>query len=181
MKRIYIEGENDINIRKAFSDLFKTELGKNMPKIVMGCGISETVSKFRSTPLEQGKERFLLVDSDELLTDKADLVRRVNEKCSQKNLRIEATCDNTFFMVQEVEAWILSQPEALKQRKVIKGLPVPNITSIKKPSDKLASIYKQNGCEYHKVREFPKIFALLDSAQLKLFSPEYSALIEKLR
>ena len=85
MKRIYIEGENNPGLRKAFTELLKQELGRNMPKIVLGDGISQTIDKFRKAPLEKDEERFLLVDSDEPLTDKADLVRRVNEeKCNQK-------------------------------------------------------------------------------------------------
>ena len=182
MKRIYIEGENNTNLRKAFSELLEQELKGNMPKIVLGDGISQTVDKFRSWPMEEGEERFLLIDSDEPLTNKADLVRRVNEeKCNQKNCIYEATVDNTFFMVQEVEAWILSQPDALKERKVIKGLPLNNIESIKKPSEKLAEIYKKNGKQYNKTREFSAVFKHIDSKKLKEISSEYKALIDKLK
>lgn len=182
MKRVYIEGENNANLRKAFFELLKKELKGNMPRIVLGDGISQTVDKFRSTPIENGEERFLLIDSDEPLTNKADLVRRVNEeKCNQKNCIYEATVDNTFFMVQEVEAWILSQPDALKKRKITKGLPLNNIESIKKPSEKLAEIYKMNGKQYNKTREFSAVFKHIDSKKLKEFSSEYKALIDKLK
>ena len=182
MKRVYIEGENNANLRKAFSELLEQELKGEMPKIVLGDGISQTIDKFRSYPMEEGEERFLLIDSDEPLTDKADLVRRVNkEKCNQKNCINEATVDNTFFMVQEVEAWILSQPEALKERKVTKGLPLSNIESIKKPSERLAEIYEKNGKRYNKTREFSAVFKYIDSNKLKEFSSEYKALIDKLK
>lgn len=181
MKRVYIEGENNANLRKAFSKLFEQELKGNMPQIILGDGISQTVDKFRTAPLAENEERFLLVDSDEKITDRADLVKRVNEKCSQKNCKIEVTEDNTFFMEQEVEAWILSQPEALKQRKVTVGLPLNNIPSITKPSEKLSEIYSRNKKTYHKTKEFPLVFKLLDSNQLKDYSPEYKALIEKLK
>lgn len=165
----------------AFSKLFEQELKGNMPQIILGDGISQTVDKFRTAPLVEDEERFLLVDSDEKITDRADLVKRVNEKCSQKNCKIEVTEDNTFFMEQEVEAWILSQPEALKQRKVTVGLPLNNIPSITKPSEKLSEIYSRNKKTYHKTKEFPLVFKLLDSNQLKAYSPEYKALIEKLK
>lgn len=182
MKRVYIEGENNANLRKAFSELLEQELKGNMPKIVLGDGISQTIDKFRSYPMEEGEERFLLIDSDEPLTDKADLVRRVNkEKCNQKNCIYEATVNNTFFMVQEVEAWILSQPEALKKRKVTTGLPVQNIESIKKPSERIAEIYEKNGKQYNKTREFSAVFKYIDSNKLKEFSSEYKALIDKLK
>ena len=183
MKRIYIEGENNPELRKVFTNLLKQELGKNMPRIVLGDGISQTIDKFRKTPLENDEERFLLVDSDEPLNDKSDLVRGVNvEKCSEtKNCVYEATVDNTYFMVQEVEAWILSQPEVLKTFGVKKGLPVRNIESISKPSEELSKIYENNGKEYHKIKVFSRVFAILDSSKLKEFSSEYKALIDKLK
>ena len=181
MKRIYIEGKNNPGLRASFVSLLEKELTGAMPRVVMGDGISQTVSKFRTAPLEQGEERYLIVDSDEKICDRADLVRRVNAKCSQKNCKIEATEDNTFFMEQEVEAWILSQPEALKKRGVCKGLPLKNITSINKPSEKLSEIYSQNKKTYHKTKEFPIVFKLLDSSKLKDFSSEYMSLIEKLK
>ena len=111
-----------------------------IPKVIMGNGISETVSKFRTAPLEQGEERYLVVDSDEKIVNRADLVKRINNKCSPKNCKIEATEGNTFFMEQEVEAWILSQPEALKKRGIREGLPVNNIPFISKPSQKLSEL-----------------------------------------
>lgn len=180
MKRIYIEGKNNPQLRAAFSELLRRELSGVMPRVVLGDGISQTVSKFRTAPLEKDEERFLIVDSDEKITDRADLVKRINNKCSQKNCKIKATETNTFFMEQEVEAWILSQPEALKKRGVSNGLPLNNITSIKKPSEKLSEIYSQNNKTYHKTKEFPVVFRLLDSNQLKAYSSEYKALIDAL-
>lgn len=181
MKRIYIEGKNNPELRASFVCLLQKELSRAMPRVVLGDGISQTVSKFRTAPLERGEERYLVVDSDEKITDRADLVRRVNGKCSQKNCKIEATEDNTFFMEQEVEAWILSQPEALRQRGVREGLPLHNIPSIEKPSAKLSEVYSRNGKTYHKTREFPAVFKLLDSEMLKAYSSEYKSLIEKLK
>ena len=181
MKRIYIEGKNNTEIRSSFVGLLQKELSGTMPKVVMGNGISETVSKFRSAPLEMGEERLLVVDSDEKITDRDNLVKRINAKCNQKNCVVEATPENTFFMEQEVEAWILSQPDALKERKIFEGLPLSNITSISKPSEKLAEIYKKNCRTYNKTKEFSAVFKYIDSAKLKSYSPEYKALIEKLK
>lgn len=181
MKRIYIEGKNNPSLRASFVKLLRKELSGVMPRVVMGDGISNTVSKFRTAPLAKGEERFLIVDSDEKIVDRADLVKRVNNKCGQKNCKIEATEDNTFFMEQEVEAWILSQPEALRQRGIHEGLPLNNITSIRKPSEMLAAIYLQNNKTYHKTKEFPKVFGLLEPDKLQSFSSEYKSLIEKLK
>lgn len=181
MKRIYIEGENNPILRMAFSKLFKQELDGKMPRIVLGDGISQTIDKFRTFPLEEGEERYLLVDSDEPLTNRKELIRKLNtEKCNGKNAIIEATDNNTFFMVQEVESWILSQPNALKRRGICKGLPIENVESIVKPSEKLLEIYSLNGKVYHKIKEFSKVFELLDSKKLKNDICEYRHLINAL-
>lgn len=179
MKKIYIEGENNPALRLAFSKLLEQEVKGKMPRIVLGNGISQTIDKFRTFPLEEGEERYLLIDSDEPLVDKVQLLSKVNEeKCNGKNIIIDARLDNTFFMVQEVEAWILSQPAALHKCGIVKGLPLSNIEQIQKPSEKLYVIYELNGKTYHKVKELSKVFAHLDSKQLKATCSEYHALIE---
>lgn len=179
MKKIYIEGENNPVLRAAFSKLLEQEFKGKMPRIVLGNGISQTIDKFRTFPLEDGEERYLLIDSDEPLIDKLQLISKVNEeKCNGKNAIVDADAKNTFFMVQEVEAWILSQPAALNKCGIVKGLPVSNIEQIKKPSEKLYAIYELNGKTYHKIKELSKVFMHLDSKQLKTTCQEYRALIE---
>ena len=57
MKRIYIEGEKNSSLRMAFSKLFEQELKGNMPQIILGEGINQTVDKFRTSPLVKDEER----------------------------------------------------------------------------------------------------------------------------
>lgn len=71
---------------------------------------------------------------------------------------------NTFFMIQEAEAWILSQPDVLKKESLKKlsynpdDLPLARILN---PSDLVGRIYKENGRNYHKVRDFSVYFHCL--------------------
>ena len=77
-------------------------------------GIEQTVDKFCKTPMDQDEERYLLVDSDRFISSipaKKDICNRFNK--ARANRKIDSSVENTFFMVQEAEAWILSQPDVL--------------------------------------------------------------------
>lgn len=186
MKKLYIEGTNATengNLRAAFSKLLEKELKGNMPRIVMGDGISTTVDKFSTSPAERGEERFLLVDSDAPMPeDKQNLIEKLKAQHPDTPIVVEPNVDNSYFMVQEAEAWLMSQPDVLKQRGVNeKYLPKRPIQAVQKPSEKLYEAYAKSGKAYHKVSEFSRAFPLLDTAKLKETFPEFKKLIDKLK
>lgn len=183
-KEIYIEGTQDLDngdLRLAFAKLFEKELKGKMPRIVMGNGKGQTVDKFQSTPLQEGEDRYVLVDSDAPVgeKDKENICQHYNEQ--KPNLKQPCTTANTYLMIQEAEAWILSQPEVLKRFKIkTNRLPSKNVMDIPDPSDLMANMYKDSGKEYHKVRDFSRVFPELDTKILKEFFPEFKSLIEVL-
>lgn len=180
-KVLYVEGTSDLDngsLRKAFSDLLKKELTGKMPQIIMGDGISQTVDKFMSKPLLVNEHRFLLIDSDQLFTEdvRKSIMKKYNDAKPNKKESMEK--GNTFFMVQEVEAWILSQPEILEKAQInTSSLPKKNVMEITKPSEELARLYKLSMKEYHKVIDFVKVFPGLDSKKLRDYFDEYDRLI----
>ena len=180
-KVLYIEGTSDLDngsLRKAFATLLEKELSGNMPQVIMGDGISQTVDKFMSKPLLPNEHRFLLIDSDCILTDEGrdKIIASYNNGKPNKKKSLEK--NNTFFMVQEAEAWILSQPDVLESLKIsVSSLPKKNVMEITKPSEELARLYKKSKKEYHKVTEFVKVFPKLDSQKLKEYFNEYNRLI----
>ncbi len=184
-KTLFIEGTTNLDngsLRKAFASLLAQELTGNMPQIIMGDGISQTVDKFMSKPLMPHEHRFLLIDADQMLTEKAreTIIKSHNDRKPGCVKSLEK--ENTFFMVQEAEAWILSQPDVLESVKVsTSSLPERNVMEIDKPSRELAQLYKNSKKEYHKVTEFVKVFSLLDSKKLKNYFDEYNRLIIALR
>lgn len=180
-KVLYVEGTSDLDngsLRKAFSDLLKKELTGKMPQIIMGDGISQTVDKFMSKPLLVNEHRFLLIDSDQLFTEdvRKSIMKKYNDAKPNKKESMEK--GNTFFMVQEAEAWILSQPEILEKAQInTSSLPKKNVMEITKPSEELARLYKLSMKEYHKVIDFVKVFPGLDSKKLRDYFDEYDRLI----
>jgi hypothetical protein len=181
-KVIYIEGTQELDngdLRKAFAKVFEKELKGNMPRIVMGNGKNQTIDKFHSTPLGKDESRFLLVDSDGPVKDKMDVCTKYNQQ--KPNRKQDCTKNNTYLMIQEAEAWILSQPEVLEHHKVnTKKLPECNAMEIDSPSDKLAELYKNSGLEYHKVRDFSQLFPDLDTVALKKYFSEFRNLMAAL-
>ena len=167
------------DLRLAFAKLFEKELKGKMPRIVMGNGKGQTVDKFQSTPLQKGEDRYVLVDSDAPVGDneKVNICQHYNEQ--KLNLKQLCTTANTYLMIQEAEAWILSQPEVLKKFKIkLNKLPQKNVMEISGPSDLMASMYKDSGKEYHKVRDFCRVFPELDTKSLKEYFSEFKNLIE---
>lgn len=184
-KVIYIEGTSETDngsLRNAFSKLFEKELKGKMPQVIMGDGKEQTIDKFLTKPLTANEHRYLLVDSDQPLVNNAKQSIVSSIKDRDVNKKIEATEDNVFFMVQEAEAWIMSQPNVLKSVG-LKTNSVPRCPAreINKPSNVLAEVYRKSGKQYHKVSGFVKIFTLLDTQQLKNDFEEFRLLMETLQ
>jgi len=183
-KTLYIEGTTDLdngNLRKAFSLLLEKELKGNMPQIIMGDGISQTVDKFMTKPLLPNEKRYLLIDADRFINnnDRRDIIDQYNKSINKPKQTLDLY--NTFFMIQEAEAWILSQPEVLEENKVSTAkLPKKNVMEIDKPSEVLSTLYKKSQKEYHKVSEFVKVFPKLDPTKLKAYFSDFDRLIANL-
>ena len=184
-KVIYIEGTSETDngsLRNAFSALFEKELKGGMPHVIMGDGKEQTIEKFLSKPLVADEHRYLLIDSDQPLLDdtKQKILKEIRDR--KVNKKIEPTENNVFFMVQEVEAWILSQPNVLKLVGIkTDSVPQCHAGSISKPSNVLSDVYRKSGKQYHKVRDFVRVFTLLDTQQLKKDFEEFRLFIETLQ
>lgn len=180
-KTLYIEGTTDLdngNLRKAFSLLLEKDLKGTMPQIIMGDGISQTIDKFMTKPLLPNEKRYLLIDADRFLTDgdREGIISQYNTLIKKPKQTLGL--DNTFFMIQEAEAWILSQPDILEDFKISTAkLPKKNVMEIEKPSEVLSRLYKSSQKEYHKVSEFVKVFPKLDTDKLKGYFSDYNRLI----
>jgi len=175
-KTLFIEGtSNQSNgaLRQGFYKLLKQVLERKMPKIVMGDSKSQAVTKFQRNTLSTLS--YLLIDLDK------------PENSIEKDLMdsgLEQSKDEVFYMIQEMEAWFISQPQILDEyykAEISSKLPKTNPKYIKKPSNVLERVTKntQKG-KYHKVRHGTALLELLDANSLKESSEQFSIMISKL-
>ena len=168
---LFIEGTTDDtngDLRQGFENLLKKELEGKMPTIKLGNGITQTVDKFLHT---EGNN-FLLIDLD-----------GTTDTIEERLKHYKVPKAQTFFMVQAMEAWFLSQPNILNDfyKKELK-IPKKHASEISKPDVKLKELTKDlQKKEYHKVRHAVMLLSRLDVQKLKDTFPDFKALIEALK
>ena len=168
---LFIEGTTDDtngDLRQGFEDLLKKELKGKMPTIKLGNGITQTIHKF----LNAEGSKFLLIDLDGTDDTKEERLKHYKLTDSQ-----------TFFMVQAMEAWFLSQPEILNDfyKKDLK-IPKKHPSDISKPDVELQKLTANTTKkEYHKVRHAVKLLSMLDVQKLKDTFLDFNDLIEALK
>jgi hypothetical protein len=155
---LYIEGTTDDtngDLRQGFHSLFFQKLEGNMPRIRMMDSQSQAMAKFKKPLLND--DPLLIIDLDKPETHKVTFLN--NENLKQQSEKV-------FFMLQEMEAWFLSQPDILdnfykhKISSKIKRKP----SEIENPSDELIKLTKNipKKEHYHKVRHGVELLKLLN-------------------
>lgn len=147
-----------------------------MPSFKMGGNTSESKKKFEN----QNGKAYLLIDLDGPDSTKS---KRLNDYSKEKR-------ECVFFIIQEMEAWFLSQPEVLeayfnpnqKQPANLSYLRNQNPTQIVEPEKALSCLvrkhFKRN---YHKVNDGMRLLANLNAKQLMQSFPEFNRLITTLQ
>lgn len=155
---LYIEGTTDDtngDLRQGFSSLLSQELAGNMPRIKMADGKSQAINKFKR-PLANDNP-LLIIDLDSPDSKKFHLL--TEEKLEERSEKI-------FFMVQEMEAWFLSQPIILDDfyNHKISARIRRKASEIANPSDELVKLTKNipKKEHYHKVRHGVELLKLLN-------------------
>lgn len=180
---------NSTRLREGFSKLLRqifSEADYNL-EIKPSGGYKSAAKRFKELR-EDEKETVLLIDLD---APKNEKPKKLEE------LDLEDYVKEVFFMIQEMEAWILSQPDkieafAQKEQFIIKNeakriednslIKGKDIENIKKPSGRLNTIFEQHfqvkkqrrGKEskakkrgYGKLKDAPDLLELLDLSILR--------------
>lgn len=172
---IVIEGTKDTNngdLREGFNKLFSQDLKGAMPRIVMGEGKGQAINKFRHLP---GATLLCDLDSNNEEDIDADLV-----KASIADRKADV-----FYMISEMEAFFISQPEILDDfygEKISEKIPKKHAKKFPNPDEYLQELTKNTKKgRYHKIRHGVELLKRLDAAKLKKDFPEYEDLIEHLK
>ena len=161
-KVLIIEGASDTRngiLRQGFYKLLEQKLKGTMPRIKMGDGKKQAIDKF----LNYGKDKIpnLLIDLDNEESKKDDDIKENN---------LANKSDFVYYMIQEMEAWFLSQPTILDKyygAKLSKKIPKKPACEISNPSDFLNDlVYSQKKQKYHKVVHAVDLLQQLDATKL---------------
>lgn len=176
-KLLIIEGTKDTRngiLRQGFHKLLVQKLEGSMPRIVMGEGKKQAIDKF----FNSGNDRIpnLLIDLDKEEAKKNDDIEENN--LSEKS-------DFVYYMIQEMEAWFLSQPKILDSyycAKLSDKIPKRPVKEIPNPSDLLYTITQSTKKgKYHKIKHAVDLLQQLDATKLMKGFEEFDKLINTLK
>lgn len=180
---------NAAALRQSLNGFFTRVLNTDDVQITifMGDGYRNAARKYAT---DSGNQ-CLYVDSDFPYDSRMEWFKKlINSEHSEKSIVIPANkVDNVFFMVQEMEAWFLKQPECIERWRVdndydrkhpeeniaehslIRG---KNMEDIKKPSGKLATLIKKYIFDDGKSVKYGKLSSasgLLDNLDVSTLLP----------
>lgn len=176
-KVLIIEGTSDTRngiLRQGFHKLLEQKLKGKMPRIVMGDGKNQAIKMF----INYGNDRLpnLLIDLDKKETFKDNDLKENN--LSDKS-------EYVFYMIQEMEAWFLSQPGILENyygTDISGKIPKKHASEIPNPSDFLNNIiYSKKRKKYHKVKHAVDLLQKLDANKLINEFEEFNRLVKTLK
>lgn len=174
MITLFIEGSSNDkngNLRQGFGKLFEQKLKGRMPKIILGDDKHSTIRKFKADKMCETK--IILIDLD---ADEANRDNQLIELGLNKN--------QAFFMIQELEAWFISQFEILElyyEIDIQSKISTKDPKTISKPSDLLAQLTKKTTKgEYHKVKHATDLLKKLNLGNLEKSFDDVKGLVNSI-
>lgn len=173
---LFIEGTSDKSngvLSQGFYKLLKQKLEGKMPKINMSDGKSQAIKKFKNNKISE--KGYLLIDLDNGEESKDSEIT---------NSSLSSYREFTFFMIQEMESWFLSQPGILDKYyniDISSKIPKKHAKEIPSPAEFLEELTKNSKKgKYHKVNHGTALLELLDATKLTSDFKDFENLIKKL-
>ncbi len=176
VERLIIEGGSDTRngeLRRGFYQLLSKEVEDGLiPRIQMGDSKKESIKKFLSSKNSVS----LLIDLDHKESFRMQDIDEHNLQSKQEHV---------FYMIQEMEAWFLSQPDLLTSfYKDIdwEDFKDTNVCEISKPSETLQERTRRSSSrKYHKIKHAVELLPQLDTKRLAVDFPDFKKLIDTIK
>ena len=170
---LFIEGTRDVSngdLREGFRKLLEQKVKGTMPRISMGDGKTQTIGKF------------LRSDHARMLCDLDNSPKHVEADLREYDLLDRR--NEVFYMIQEMEAWILSQPDVIDKfycEDVSRRVPKKQVELIAEPDKELQNITRNSRRgKYHKVKHGSQLLQMLDAGRLYTDFADFKRLIDNL-
>jgi hypothetical protein len=178
-KILFIEGAT-ADLRQGFAKLLEKKIPGQMPRIILGEGKTQTITKFLKNQVDADFS-FVLIDLDRPEKERGqDLV---DHDLSEHSGEV-------FYMIQEMETWFIAQPEVLdefygsdKNRKKVSeklSKQPPAVIADPKAELKKATKDSKRG-QYHEIKHSVELLKRLNADILELNSIDFQRLIESLK
>jgi hypothetical protein len=164
-KYLYIEGtrhRSNGDLREAFSVLLQKsdKLKNKLPRIKMSESQLATIDEFNTS----NNYSYALVDLDKNEIERDNVLKSF--ECDKEKKK------SIYFMIQECEAWFLSQPEILDEYYKVdfsKEYKNKTIQNLPNPSDEIPNFLarKTTNKDYHKVRDGATLLKKLNIEKLQ--------------
>ncbi len=176
VRLLVIEGGSDTrngSLRRGFHDLLSKEIQENLiPRIIMGDSKNESIKKFLT--IKNPSNLLIDLDKDESFRD---------EDISNNNLQVHR--DKVFYMIQEMEAWFLSQTDILVSYYPDidwDDIRAKKVSEIHRPAYVLGTLtQKSKSRKYHKIKHAVELLPQLDTKKLAVDFPDFQRLLDVLR
>lgn len=176
--RFYVEG--DPGLREGFCKLFHSFQRGNKLEFLMMKGNASAIKIFKNDSRSEFK--YLITDLDKKVESGKDVFLRENE--------LEGLSDNVFFMVRQMEAWFISQPEIVNEKykfdlvnELKRKHNFEHPKDLRSPKLKIDSLLKErsnNTLKYNEVNDGRSLLMKLDVSQLRKDFEDVERLIKKL-
>jgi hypothetical protein len=174
-RMLFVEGTAGTDagdLRQGFRCLLDQKIKGSMIRITMGNDKRATIDKFMNS---RAKTNFLLVDLDNEESYRSKDIKEYN---------LESKRNYAFYMIQEMEAWFLSQPVILDEfygKGISKNIRVKDPKKIEKPDEVLQKLTESSRKgKYHKVKHGVELLKKLDADELCDKFDDFKRLIEEL-
>lgn len=166
---LFIEGSSNTSngvLAQGFRKLLAQKLKGKMPQIIMSDGKDQAIRKFSNSKGQVSGNLLIDLDGPESVRN-----RHLKEKLLTND------SDSVFFMVQEMEAWFISQPNILDdyyKEKISEKLPSKPAAEFSQPAFELQKLTKNTKKgKYHKVQHGTALLSMLNAEKLAEEFPDF--------